>query len=150
MHRAEQIVDAVVSALLASATLPSAIYKARSLSLSESDGELPAVTVNIGADDPVSDLGTDNLAFIDSILEVRCSAYAQDTSQAAVMADLLELRVGIHKALMADQSLGLSFVMATRYGGAEAPEIATEGAYLAGRLDCTFRVHYRMSVTDPE
>lgn len=148
MHRAEQIVDAAVTLL--DAALSAQVFKARTLSLSNEDGELPAITVNIGTDDPVSDLGADNLRFIDSLLELRLTAYAQDTSQSAVLTDLMALRVGVHKALMADQTLGLGFVMSTRYGGADAPEVATEGAYLAGRLDMTFRVLYRMSVTDPE
>jgi hypothetical protein len=50
-HRADQILDAVVERLAASTTLRvSYILPHRSLSLSDDQGELPAVTVNMGED----------------------------------------------------------------------------------------------------
>lgn len=153
MHRAEQIIDATVSALQARASslqVPAAnVFAHRTLSLDDDQGELPAITVNFGEDDPDSELGSDNLAFIDSALSISIVGYAIDPDETVVRRALLNQRRYIHAALMADQTLGLSFVIGTRYGGAAAPEIDSSGELVAGSLESRWAVHYRMNITDP-
>lgn len=151
-HRADQIIDAIVSALQAQASLqvPSAnIYAHRSLSLSEDQGELPAITVNFGEDDPVSDLGTDNLAFIDSLLAITITGFAVDPDEPVTRKALLSQRRYIHAAIMADQTLGLSFVIGARYAGAGAPELDSSSEIIAGSLESRWQILYRMDIADP-
>lgn len=150
MHRAEQILEAVVSAIESQADRGAAVVPHLALTLSEDDQELPAVAVRLGSDDPVSELGTSNLAYIDSVLQIRCTVYARHVDQAEEARELMRLRSVVHRALMADQTLGLDFVMGVRYGGASEPERDAAGGQIAGRMDCLFGVLYRMNLTDPE
>ena len=152
MHREQQIINAFVAALQASTLLaiPAAnVFANRSLSLAEDQGEMPAATVNEAEDVQTSDLGTDNLAFIDSLLGVEVQHFATGTSDAEVRTALSDQRRYIHVALMADDTLGLSFVIGLRYGGADRAEIDSNGALIVGSRISRWAVHYRMNKTDP-
>jgi hypothetical protein len=144
MHRAEQIIDALV------ALMPStgAAFKHRVLSLSDEEQEMPAQCVRLGEDKPLDDDGASNFSFIDSLLFVEIDLYAKEIDIEATITKLMQLRTAIHIALMADRSLGLSFVIDTRYGGAEAPE-AEQKDYVVGRLTTSWQVHYRQNIGDP-
>lgn len=151
MHRAEQILQAAATAIQAYSGLNAAVFKHRTLPLSADDQELSAVSLNQGADEPLTDGGYSNLQFVDSMSTVKVTLYAQASTQEEVYAELLRLRVIVHKAILAaPRTLGLSFVMAIRYAGASDPEYSTEGSPLAGRMECGFAVDYRMNLTDPE
>lgn len=146
-HRAEQIITAAREAI--AAEFRGAVYEHRAFSMLEDEGELPAVSVDYGADDPPDDDGASNFAFFDSFLTVETAIYIRGTEESTVKKDLLDARRAIHVALMADRTLGLPFVIDTRYGGADAPEFNTDGEYLAGLLVCRWLVHYRMNISDP-
>lgn len=148
-HRAQQIVDAIATTLAASTTLGASVFKNRRFSVAELDQELPAVSVNYGADAPLSEFGVTNVAFVDSLLEVKVIIALRADSEDEVLTALLDRRVAQHVALMADRSLGLSFVMDTRYGGADAPEIDVSLDRPAGAIACRWFVHYRSNLSDP-
>jgi hypothetical protein len=148
-HRAEQVLDAIVAILNASAVVDGAIYRHRAYSLSPDDAELPALSVEMGADTPTDPLGASNLAFLDSLLEVPIVATVRGTSPEEVTSALLDRRRQIHVALMVDRTLGLAWVIDTRYGGAARPQIDVEPEYCFGRLTCTWVVHYRANLADP-
>ena len=148
-HRAEQIVDAAKTLLDVSATL-GVLYRNRQLSLSEASNEIPATSVNIGDDEPVSALGADNFSFVDSLLTLSVVHISSQATEDLVVDELMNMRAAAYAVMMADRSLGLSFVIDTRYGGAAAPEISDEGGELCGRLVTTWFVHYRMSTTTSE
>lgn len=148
-HRAQQIVDAVAGKLVASATLGASVYKHRRESLDEGSQELAAVVVDYGADDPLSDLGASNVAFLDSLLEVRTRIVLRASSEEEALEGLLGKRVAVHVALMADRSQGLAFVIDTRYSGAEPPGLDSGADRVVGSLVCRWLVHYRMNLTDP-
>lgn len=147
-HRAQQIVDAI-AAEIALGVPNAAIFTHRSLSVSEADQELPAVSVRYGADAPIEALGASNVAFLDSLLELQTIALVRANDETALLSGLLDLRRQIHVALMANRSQGLAFVIDTRYAGAGAPEVDASSEYLAGRLEVRWLVHYRMNITDP-
>jgi hypothetical protein len=112
--------------------------------------ELAAVSVDYGADEPVSDTGYANLANIDSNLELLTTIVVKEADEQAVLQALLDRRVAIHKALMADRSLGLTtFVIDTRPAGAAAPDLDVSTDMPAGSLTCRWIVHYRMNLADP-
>jgi len=151
MHRAEQILQATAALVAAQSGLDAAVFTHRTLSLSADDQEIPAVCVNDGDDDPLGEQGYNNLSFIDSVVQLKLTLYAQGSSQAEVAAELDRLRVVVHKAMLqSPRDLGLSFVMAIGYGGAAEAEYSTEGSPLAGSRECAFSVMYRMNLTDPE
>jgi hypothetical protein len=150
-HRAQQIVDAVVALLQANSILQASVVSYRALTLSEFEGELPAVNVSVGADDPISEIGVTNTAYVDSLLELLITAVAMGSSEDELLPQLQELRRQIHVALYgAGVDLGgLSFVMGLRYGGAEAPIVNIDGDRIGASLLTRWRVHYRMNFADP-
>lgn len=151
-HRAEQIIDAIVALIKAQANLPvnaGNVYAHRTLSLADDQGEMPAITVNIGDDQPSNEGGTDNLAFIDSLLSVSIVGYAIESTEEEVKSQLMDQRRRVHQALMADDSLALPFVIATRYGGAAAPEMDATTERIAGSMESRWHISYRMNFTDP-
>jgi hypothetical protein len=151
MHRAEQILVAAAALVAAQSGIGATVLTNSTLSLSPDDQELPAVCVNSGDDDPIGEQGYNNLAFIDSNVQLKLTLYAQGATQQEVATELDRLRVAVHKAMLqSPRDLGLSFVMAIGYGGAGEPEYSTEGAPLAGKRECAFSVMYRMNLTDPE
>lgn len=151
-HRAERIVVAAQAAVAGLAGLTinaSNVYAHRTLTLSEDDGELDAICVNQGEDVPMGEEGMDNTAFIDSELELEFESYAKHSEESEVRQALTSLRRQIHQALMADDTLGLSFVVGVRYAGAERPSIDPDGNAPSGRQTSRWRVHYRMNKSDP-
>lgn len=149
-HRAGQICSRIAQLLSASSSLVGvSIFTDLTYSLSEQASELPAITVNEGDDVPDSDEGNDNLAFIDSQTSFEIAAYAVGIDEPTVKAALRELRRVIHMVLMADPTLGLSFVIATKYGGAEQASMSVAGEQCAGSLVSNWRVQYRMNFLDP-
>jgi hypothetical protein len=150
MHRALEVLNAAAAVVQAQTDLGAAVFPHRILTLSEKDQELPAVCPRIGADDPLTDRGVANLSFIDSQITITFGLYARASSEPELMAELMRLRAVVHRALMADQTLGLPFVMGVLYLGAAEPELDAAGSLIAGRVDASFAVEYRMNLTDPE
>ena len=153
-HRAGQITAAIVQTLQASTQLlVPLILQDREMSLSEDAGELPCVCVNEGDDDALSDEGNDNLGFIDSEISFEITGYAVGTSEPEVKAELRRQRRYIHVALLAyltaGNPIGLAFVSAIKYSGADKAVISVTGEVTAGSIVSRWRVQYRMNVLDP-
>ena len=145
MHRAEQVLDAIVSILTAAGI--QGVGKHRLLEYDKLT-ELPALSVRMGPDTPP---GISNIPIIDSELTVSIVAIASAATEAEVVTALMALRSSTHIALMADRTLGLAFVSDCRYGGALIPELETDKAeHVAGRLETQWIVPYRMNLASPE
>ena len=145
MHRAEQILDSVVSILTAASI--QGVAKHRVLSYSP-DMELPAISVRMGLDTPPA---ITNIPIIDSVLTVSIVAVVREATEAEAITALMALRTSSHIALMADRTLGLpAFVSDCRYGGATAPEFETVGEGVAARQETQWNVPYRMNLADPQ
>lgn len=148
-HRAEQIVDAIASAI-SSSSFTGSVYKHRALSLSESDGELPAVSVDFGEDEPADDDGAANLSYVDSLLTVETTIYLREDEEERVKVALNAARTAIHIAVMASpRDFGFEWVTGIAYGGADKPEFDAGAEFIAGTLVCRWQVRYRMNITDP-
>lgn len=154
-HRAGQIILATAQTLTSWSDLgvPS-VFRDREFSLEESSGEVPCACVNEGDDTPVSEEGNDNVAYIDSLLEVEVVGYATGSTEPEVKAELRRQRREYHRALFAffaagTDPLGLPFVIAIKYGGAGKAAISTAGENVAGSMVNRFLVHYRMNFNDP-
>jgi hypothetical protein len=144
-HRADQVIDAIVALMPSTSTN----FKHRVLSLSSEEGDTPARSVRMGEDEPVDEDGMDNFTFIDSRLTVEIDHKLEDPDEQTALERLLEMRRGTHVALMADDTLGLSFVIGTYYGGADAPQRDAEKSLVAGVITSRWFVHYRSNKADP-
>jgi hypothetical protein len=150
VHRALQILNAVSNAIAVRTDLDAVVLPNRLLTLSEQDQELPAVCPRIAEDNALTDRGVTNLSFIDSQLTIVIALYARASTEAELVLELMRLRSVVHRGVMADRTFGLPFVVGALYLGAAEPELDASGAMLAGRVDCSFAVEYRMNVTDPD
>ena len=148
-HRAQQIVDAVVTTLTTALAGTAAVYVGRRHTLSEAEQELAAVIVDYGADEPLGEFGATNVAFLDSLLEVNARIAVKTTDEKDALEQLLARRRDIHVALMADRSIGLAFVLDTRPAGAAAPDLDVASDATIGTLVTRWLVHYRTSLNDP-
>lgn len=143
MHREQQIVERIAELLYASVN--AIVYVHRTLSLAEIEGELPAVSVVYGADEPQGA----NMAVIDSVLSVSILVYASHADEEALRKQLSDLRAQIHRALLADHTLGLHFVSDCHTAGASAPTVIP-GDQMRGSREYSYRIVYRMNYMDPE
>jgi hypothetical protein len=148
-HRALEIIDGIAASLRANASLGAVVLPHRALTMDMDEGELPAVSVYMGDDSPVTEAGVENFTFIDSLLEVVVDVHDRAADEPALVAQLAELRRQVHIALQADITQGLAYVSDTRYGGASRPQISTDGEFMAGSLSSRWIVRYRMNAADP-
>lgn len=148
-HRAQQVIDAMRASITANAVVNWTVYRHRIDGLDASEMELPAVSVTISTDLPFSPLGASNLNFIDSLQSVNVVLVAEGAAEDDVVIALMEMRKQTHIALQADRTQGLSFVIDTRYGGADPPLLKANGDRFAGEMKTLWHVHYRMNILDP-
>jgi len=113
------------------------------------DSETPAYNVVLGGDDPLSELGPSNVAFIDWNQIIYIDLYER-----SILVDLdavfLNMRRNVHRALMVDVTQGLSFILTTIPQGADEPIIDDEGE----RKNMVYRTNWgfmiRTSIDDLE
>lgn len=138
MLLAEEIMQAVVGLLETS--VDAAVFRGRVDPLAAA--QLPAVGVFQGADDPADEDGRLNLGFMDELLEVRTEVAARSI-EANVETDLNELRRQVHKLLLADNALGLAYVINIIPAGADEPNIDGTSEQYTGTMVLHWIVHYR-------
>jgi len=111
--------------------------------------DLPAYVLTYGPDTPLGDLGPDNVRFIDWEFVVFVDYYNKLTT-AALDTVLQAARANIHRALMADVTQGLAFILTTIPQGADEPLLddATEQKTIAYRTNWVIRL--RTSIDDLE
>lgn len=146
-HRAEQIMAAFEALVTSLATTGSNVTRARIYPNQSS--ALPALSVYQGDDEPKLDHDDDAvLEYIDHILEVIIEAHVQ-ASSGIVDTTLNQIRKEIAVVVHADHKIGLSFVINTIEGPAEAPELFDEGEKRTAVQRNHYFVKYRRSRTDP-
>lgn len=146
--RVETLIDTLVTTLEADAAITAgSVYRSRVDPFPDTD--LPAYNIEIGPDTPLNELGPDNLAFIDWSQAIFIDLYAK--SIAAQIDDVfLDMRAFVHRAIMADVTQGLSFVLNTIPLGGEEPVLDTsaEQKTMVYRTGWEFRI--RTSIDDLE
>jgi hypothetical protein len=145
-HRAEDILAQIVTTLTGLTTTQANIVRGRVYTIE--DTELPALSIYLGADDPIGENGPTNVQFQDSDLLVRVRAHVKTPSE-QVDATLNLIRREVHVALMADYTQGLDYILNTIPLGAEEPELSGDGEQPTATLDMNWLIRYRASVLDP-
>lgn len=135
---AETIMQTVQSVL--NASLAANVYRGRVDSFN--DDELPAVVVFQGAEEPASESGRMNLAFMDQLLTVRTECAAR-TTQENIETDLNELRRQVHAVLMAENALNLAYVIDIIPAGVDEPVIDGSSDKFTGTMVLNWVVYYR-------
>lgn len=146
-HRAETILQTLVSILTGLTTTGTNVARGRIYAIE--DDEHPALSVYMGPDDPIGEYGPTNVTYIDSDLSVRITAHVKTNSQ-QVDTLLNQIRSEVHQALMADVTLGLSYVYMTIPLGADEPDLGGDGEQPTATMDMNWIIRYRSSITNPE
>jgi len=146
--RIEQLIDALVTTLEADPGITAgSVYRSRVATLA--DTELPAYNIEIGADVPINPLGPDNVAFIDWSNQIFIDLYAKST---AVNIDsiFLDMRNFVHRALMADVTQGLAFILTTIPAGADEPVLDDSGEQKTITYRTAWEFRLRTNIDDLE
>jgi len=87
-------------------------------------------------------------SLVDSTMELFVTAHAHDTAT-NIETLLNQMRGEVVVALLADRTLGLSYVHGIFELGASRPELTGDLTKPAGRMELKFEVRYRRSASDP-
>jgi hypothetical protein len=142
-HRAEQIIAAVATAVTGLTTTGANVERGQ-LWPYGSD-RAAALTIAQG---PVDPLDGQPMALVTARLEVRIIAHVKATT-ATVDSTINQIAKEVYIALMADRTLGLSFVIDTEWTGTSDTEQDSDSEGITARAAFTFAVTYRHSLTDP-
>jgi len=149
MHRADQIIDAIVLRIKEHADGQFQVFAHRRYSLDEED--CPAISVDFGEDVPTGDSGYADLSgLVESLLTVNVTGVVFEVEEPLVRRQLLALRAASHIAIKSVSSIGLAFVQGVHYGGANPPDVDAEGDMIAGELTSSWGIQYEMKPNTPE
>ena len=102
----------------------------------------------LGEDTPVGGSGPQTTQYVDSEADIFIDCYAT-ASATEWWLTVIDMRKEVHQLLMADHTLGLSYVLDVRVLGAEEPAARKESAQVLTRLRTLWQIQYRTSITDP-
>ncbi len=142
--RQEKIIS-TVSDILKGSTYASGnvfINKGDSLELSS----LPAILIEQGPITPLGDLPTINIGFYDADIDVDIIILA-DTEFDEPLTMANNIHAQVHKALLVDHTLGLSFVASIYPDGAAAPSVEQAGRTIV-QLTTRWFIRFRQEYTD--
>lgn len=142
-HRAESIIDAVVTKVTGLATTAARVYRGRSYALDSTN--LPCLLIYLGPDEPLSKLYQDK---VDSLLTIYVESRVKSPT-AQIDETLNTIREEVTIALQADYTQGLGYVIDTIEGDVDAPEIVATTDQPVGAMRMAWQFHYRRSRTNP-
>lgn len=141
--KSEQIMAAAFTALDAVATFTTFRAPLETIELAD----FPAVALYMGEDDPRGEDGFDNIGFYEGVMVLNCDCYVEKGTT-NIESALNAVRKAAHIAIMADSTLGLSFVLDTKPIGADEPELSVDGERIVATMRVKFQVEYRANATD--
>jgi len=142
MHRAETILDAILSLLTGLTTTGEKVERGRVYKIAA----WPSLSIEMGSDQ-ASDEGR-SVAFQTRSLEVGVTSYAkadEDTETA-----LNTIRAEVYAAMMADHTLGLDFVLDVIFSGDSPPQLSGDSEQPAAAQTMNYSISYRHSLISAE
>lgn len=109
--------------------------------------EMPCISVEIGPDVPLDPDGQMLSNHTDSEQVIYVDLYDQ-RNDAQAMVEIAFQRALCHRAILTNHTLGLSFVVQAKYGGAEEPASDEESGLPGWTIRVPFPVHYRFNDDD--
>lgn len=144
MHRAEQIIQTVVTKLTGLTTTGTRVYRGRAYPTA--DSELPGLLVYLGQDKITQHLSQ---SFVDSELMISIDARVKSASS-QVDTLLNTIRSEITVALMAGYTQGLSYLIDTLEGDVAEPSIRGDGDQPIASMRMDWHFRYRRPYSTPE
>jgi len=124
------------------------VFINRTVALDESEGDLTAITVRQGADDPFDDASTFDR--IGMSLSIQVVFTDSDNDEPSLVGRLNELRLRTHRVLMARNALALPWVLSIAARGAEEPATSAAASIISKELVTRWGVLYTMDRTQPD
>jgi len=146
--RSEQIMAAIETLLTGLTTTGTKVQRGQVYPHQAAD--IPALGILMGADTVSAEYQTGLVdwelnVFVESVHQVEAS---YTTMGSGIETKLNLIRKEVHAALLADHTLGLSFVIDIEPGNAGQPLLSDSGNIPFGSQMLSFIVHYRTSRTD--
>jgi len=142
--RQEAVIDKVKEVILGCTSAGSNVFVNKGDSL-EID-LLPAVIIEQGDITALGDLPTINLGFYDVDIEIFINIIDGVTVESPITS-VNNIHAQVHKALLADHTIGLPFVQSLYADGAGAPSVEQAGVAIV-RLNTRWFVRFRMNYID--
>jgi hypothetical protein len=145
-HRAYQALKAARDIVIAADTLAGTqVEIARTAAMNDA----AAIDIWMGPDVAPTELGVESTYWLDSLLRVYFDLHVRAPEPPLSIIDrIFQLRAEVHTALLADWTLGLSFVHSIRYQGAEEFTPQQIGDQV-GALRTVWDIAYRMEYANP-
>lgn len=140
-HRAESILAAVTTQVTGLATTGSNVVRGRVYPT----GAAAALSVDMGDESPPAAL---NMQFQDALLTVEITAHVK-TASGGLDTALNQIAAEVYAAIFDDRTLGLAYVIDTRWQGRDRPE-RDQLEKPAAEQTLRIVVHYRHSATSTE
>lgn len=112
------------------------------------EDELPAISIELGAEAPTDPDGQAATSYIDAFASLYVDIY-ESVADGEALRTIEHVRAEVHRALMADETLGLSFVHQIHYQGAEDPITDPDGGDIFYSRRMIWAVEFRFARTDP-
>lgn len=141
-HRAETIMEAVLSRLTGLATTGARVERARVWPAEE----CPAISIE-RADDSPTEAGR-RFSFQDRRLQISVTAYVKTAGNFETA--LHQIAAEVYAALFADVTQGIEFVMDTHWLGDGKPETNAETETRSATMEMTYSITYRHAITTTE
>lgn len=141
MHRAEEILSAVVTSLTGLATTGTSVERDQVYPVQA----CPALSIEQGGEEPIQ--GRESFGFQDAALEFDVVAYVKTQGPNT---QLNQIKAEVYAALMANRQLGLNYVYDMEWRGDTAPEPSAEADKTTTKCSMRFAVAYRHSLTSKE
>lgn len=141
MHRAEEILSAVVAALTGLPTTANRVERDRVYP----PDQTPALSVNQGGEEPIQ--GSTGMQAQDSALEIEINIQVKSGTSSS---DLNQIKAEVYAALMSNHKLGINYVHQIQWGGDTKPEPSGEADLKTVSCAMRFAVAYRHSYTSKE
>jgi hypothetical protein len=142
VHKAQIIINEINSRL--ATLIPMGVVSEVMKNRTDIPDQLPAIAVRMGTDEPTNQ----NASFLDSNLIIYTDIYVITSAQDLDEKTLL-IRLELHKKLMVDYNLGLSFVTEINPLGQSQPDYNGDGELYAGATRISWQISYRSSLLDP-
>lgn len=142
MHRAETIMQAVETTLTGLATTGTNIERTRI----RTSRTQPAISIEMGSDDQMFDRSA--YPKVDRDLQVTIISYVKNNAQAEQQ--LNQIRAEVFAAMVADRTLGQTFVIDVENTGDSQPTFSGEADKIVAVQELNYTIKYRHSWTSAE
>lgn len=147
-HRADTILATITTTVTGLTTTGARVERSRAYPV----GTYPALTVRMGQDAPLGEMGQTNTGRIDRELDVIITAHTRtETLTNTNDTELNKIRAEVFAALSADETLGLAYVIDCWLVSDDEPDDSGgDAVQIITRQDMRWRVRYVHSLTSAE